>query len=264
MALSPSAPPLSNFKLLCFDVFGTLIDEPTGVYKALQPLLSRPSPSHSDRSMRASFELFLRIEASIHQEVPSLQQHDVLVRIYKEMAREWGLPTPLHEEAEKFARSMAVWLPFSDTVAALQQLSTRYRLAVLSNCDRDTFARVLAGPLKDVDFDAVYLAEDIGSYKPDHRNFEYMLGRVQKDFGVKKGEVLVVAHGLGTDHVATKELGIESAWIKRESTDEEEKGYEGRVAYKWRCNTMGAFAREAENEFGQNMTRGPRPGHIPS
>lgn len=251
MALSPNAPPLSNFKLLCFDVFGTLIDEPTGIYKALQPLLSRHSASHLDRSFQPSVELLLRLEASIHREVPSLRQHDVLVRIYKEMAREWGLPTPLHEEAETFAGSMGEWLAFPDTVAALQQLSTHYKLTVLSNCDRDTFLHVLAGSLKDVKFDVVYLAEDIGSYKPDHRNFEYMLGRVQKDFGVEKGEVLVVAHGLGTDHVATKELGIESAWIKRESTDEEEKGYEGRVAYKWRCNTMGAFAREAENEFGQ-------------
>lgn len=251
MALSPNAPPLSNFKLLCFDVFGTLIDEPTGIYKALQPLLSRHSASHPDRSFQPSIKLLLRLEASIHREVPSLRQHDVLVRIYKEMAREWGLPTPLHEEAETFAGSMGEWLAFPDTVAALQQLSTHYKLTVLSNCDRDTFSRVLAGSLKDVKFDAVYLAEDIGSYKPDHRNFEYMLGRVQKDFGVEKGEVLVVAHGLGTDHVATKELGIESAWIKRESTDEEEKGYEGRVAYKWRCNTMGVFAREAENEFGQ-------------
>jgi len=251
MALSPNAPPLSNFKLLCFDVFGTLIDEPTGIYKALQPLLSRPSASHPDRSKRPSMQLFLRLEASIHREVPSLRQHHVLVRIYKEMAQEWGLPAPPHQEAETFAASMGEWLPFPDTVAALQQLATYYKLTVLSNCDRNTFSRVLAGPLKDVKFDAVYLAEDIGSYKPDHRNFEYMLGRVKKDLGVEKGEVLVVAHGLGTDQVSTKELGIQSAWIKREDTEEDEKGYEGRVAYKWRWNTMGDFARDAEIAFGR-------------
>lgn len=251
MALSPNAPSLSNFKLLCFDVFGTLIDEPTGVYRALQPLLSRSSVSHPDRSLRPSFELFLRLEGSIHREVPSLRQHDVLVRIYKEMAQEWGLPTPPQEEAETFAGSMSEWLPFPDTVAALQQLSAHYKLVVLSNCDRDIFTRVLAGPLKDVDFDAVYLAQEIGSYKPDRQNFDYMLHRVQEDLAVEKGEVLVVAHGLGSDHVPAKELGIESAWIKRESTEEDEKEYEGRVAYKWRWNTMGDLARDADIAFGK-------------
>lgn len=140
--------------------------------------------------------------------------------------------------------------PFPDTVAAVQKLSKHYKLVPLSNCDRATFARVLEGPLKDVSFDAVYLAEDIGSYKPDHRNFEYLLSRVQKDFGVEKGEVLMVAHGLPIDHVPAKELGMESVWIQRESTEEDEKRFEGRVAYKWKFKTLGDLAQAVELEFG--------------
>ena len=108
---------------------------------------------------------------------------------------------------------------------------------------------MLSGPLKDVNFDAVYLAEDIGSYKPDHHNFDYLLSHIEKKFSVKKEELLMVAHGLGSDHVPTKELEIESAWIKRASSEEQEKSFEGNVAYKWRYDTLGDLAEHVEKDF---------------
>lgn len=43
-------------------------------------------------------------------------------------------------------------------------------------------------------FDAVYTAEDIGSYKPDLRNFAYALEHLSRDFGIAQREVLSVAN----------------------------------------------------------------------
>lgn len=251
MALVSDAPPLSKFKLMSFDIFGTLIDENSGVYKALQPLLSRLPSSHpaASDSVTGVHSLFLRLEASIHKDDPSMRQTEVLARIYKGIASEWGVKAS-QGEAEAFAHSMGDWPPFPDTIAAVQELSKHYKLVPLSNCDRATFERVLSGPLKDIRFDAVYLAEDIGSYKPDHRNFDYLLEHVQREFGVSKKEVLMVAHGLSSDHVPTREMGIESAWIQRESTKEEEEAYQGKVAYKWKYDTLGDLASDVEKEFG--------------
>lgn len=252
MALASDAPPLSTFRLLSFDIFGTLIDENAGVYKALQPLRSRLPASHPAASSSISqvHDIFDRLEISIHKDMPSLPQHQVLARIYKAIAAEWGIDI-VQGEAESFAQSMSEWEPFPDTIAAIQKLSKHYKLVPLSNCDRGTFARVLSGPFREVKFDAVYLAEDIGSYKPDHRNFEYLLKYVREDFGVAKEEVLMVAHGLSSDHVPTKELGIESAWIRRETSEAEERVFEGRVAYKWRWDTLGDFAKDVESELGK-------------
>ncbi|KAL9580241.1 MAG: hypothetical protein Q9212_004613 [Teloschistes hypoglaucus] len=243
MALRPDAPPLTKFKLLAFDIFGTVIDEEIGIYKAMEPLLARFP--RSERAKTSAFEAFLKLEASIHEEQPSLRQRDVLSQIYTKIANSWGVE-PLKDEVEGFADSMGEWPPYPDTVAAMQKLAEHYKLVALSNCDRAAFSGTLAGPLKDVRFDAVYLAEDIGSYKPDPKNFEYLLSYAEKEFGAQKEEVLMVAHGLGVDHVTTKDMGIHSAFIKRRTSDEEEKTFEGRVAYQWRWDTLGDFAAEVE------------------
>ncbi|KAL8731407.1 MAG: hypothetical protein Q9181_004323 [Wetmoreana brouardii] len=246
MALTPTAPPLTNFKLLSFDIFGTLIDEETGAYKALEPLLSRcatPPPKHS------AIELINRLEASIHATRPSLPQSEVLAHVYKMTASSFGA-SATEEEASAFASSMGKWEPFPDTVSAMQKLSKQYKIVTLTNCDHVTFSRVLAGPLKDVNLDAVYLAEDIGTYKPDRKNFEHLLRNVEMEFGVQKEEVLMVAHGLESDHMTCKEMGMHSAWIKRATSEEKERMYEGKVAYQWRWATVGDLADDVERAFG--------------
>ena len=62
--------------------------------------------------------------------------------------------------------------------------------------------------------DAVHTAQDIGSYKPDPRNFAYLLQRLEAD-GVAAGQVLHVAQSLFHDHVPANAVGLASAWIDR-------------------------------------------------
>ena len=57
------------------------------------------------------------------------------------------------------------------------QLRRRGRkIAILSNVDRSSFAR--SNRRLGVEFDAVYTAEDVGSYKPNLRNFAFMLEKL--------------------------------------------------------------------------------------
>ena len=51
-----------------------------------------------------------------------------------------------------------------------------------------------------VSFDAVYTAEDIGSYKPDPRNFAYLLDRLSADHSIAQGDILHTAQSLFPDH----------------------------------------------------------------
>jgi 2-haloacid dehalogenase len=55
------------------------------------------------------------------------------------------------------------WPAFSDSAGALQYLKRHYKLVILSNVDNESFAA--SSKKLAVDFDAVYTAEDIGSYK---------------------------------------------------------------------------------------------------
>jgi FMN phosphatase YigB (HAD superfamily) len=60
-------------------------------------------------------------------------------------------------------------------VDALERLLKHYKLVVLSNVDQASFSRTNSGTLSGVTFDVILTAQDIGSYNPDLRNFEYML-----------------------------------------------------------------------------------------
>ncbi|GBQ31377.1 HAD family hydrolase [Gluconacetobacter azotocaptans] len=101
---------------------------------------------------------------------------------------------------------------FPDTVAALAYLKRHFRLVVLSNVDMASFAATNAR--LQVAFDAVYTAEDIGSYKPSHRNFEYMLEHLH-DLGLSARDVLHTAESLFHDHVPANAFGLASCWIAR-------------------------------------------------
>ena len=59
----------------------------------------------------------------------------------------------------------------------LQYLKKYYKLVILSNVDNETFQA--SNRRLQVDFDAIYTAEDIGSYKPSARNFDYMIEKLE-------------------------------------------------------------------------------------
>jgi FMN phosphatase YigB (HAD superfamily) len=96
-------------------------------------------------------------------------------------------------------------------------------------------------------FDAVLTAQDIGSYKPDPRNFEYMLEEVEKRFGVKKQEVIQTAQSQFHDHQPARKIGINSAWIVRSSAVKGEIQKEGLI-YNWRFDKLGDMADAVEKE----------------
>jgi len=83
---------------------------------------------------------------------------------------------------------------------------------IISNVDRRSLARSRAR--LGVEFDAAITAEDVGSYKPDVRNFEYALARLA-ELGVARERILHVAQSLFHDHVPAKALGLRTAWVNR-------------------------------------------------
>jgi hypothetical protein len=55
-------------------------------------------------------------------------------------------------------------------------LKKYFKLVILSNVDNETFQA--SNRRLQVEFDAIYTAEDIGSYKPSARNFDYMIEKL--------------------------------------------------------------------------------------
>ena len=82
----------------------------------------------------------------------------------------------------------------------------------MSNVDNESFSG--SNEKLQVDFDAIYTAEDIGSYKPSSRNFEYMLAKL-KTLGIEKHQILHTAESMFHDHGPANTHGLASCWIFR-------------------------------------------------
>jgi 2-haloacid dehalogenase len=199
---------LSDFKILTFDCYGTLIDWETGILAALRPLLARLG-SVADS---AALEAFARHESALEAEQPALNYRTLLAGTYRRLCREWG-ETPSDNAAVRFGQSVPDWPAFADSAEALRYLKRHYKLVILSNVDRESFAA--SNRKLGVDFDAICTAEDIGSYKPDPRNFEYLLARVKDLFGAEKKDILHTAQSLFHDHQTAQRIGLATNWIDR-------------------------------------------------
>jgi 2-haloacid dehalogenase len=167
---------LSDFKALTFDCYGTLIDWESGMIEALKPLTSRMKKA-------LSCDDVLQAHAS-HESVqqiytPAMKYSELLAVVYKRLAEEWGLAASC-DECQAYGHSVKDWPAFPDSVASLAFLKKHYKLVILSNVDNTSFAH--SNQRLQVVFDAVYTAQDIGSYKPSDRNFDYMVSQSQKFF----------------------------------------------------------------------------------
>jgi 2-haloacid dehalogenase len=200
---------LSDFKALTFDCYGTLIDWETGIWNALQPLLSA---GQLQIEREAALNLFARFETEQEIETPSLRYSSLLGVVHARMSKSCGVAAhaDLHD---RFGGSVPDWPAFADSAAALAYLKRHFKLVILSNVDRASFAT--SNKKLGVTFDAVYTAEDVGSYKPDPRNFAYLMEHVEADLGIRKSEILHTAQSLHHDHVPAERAGLARAWIDR-------------------------------------------------
>ena len=182
---------LSDFKALTFDCYGTLIDWESGMIAALRPLTSKVTPAPA---RNAILEAHARHKSTQQRFTPAKIYRDLLAVVYKRLAEEWHVDVTW-EDCLAYGRSVGDWPAFPNSAAALKYLKQHYKLVVLSNVDNASFA--LSNRRLQVLFDAIYTAEDIGSYKPDPRNFDYMLEKLA-GLGVAKTDILHTAESLFT------------------------------------------------------------------
>jgi 2-haloalkanoic acid dehalogenase type II len=198
---------LADFKVLTFDCYGTLIDWESGILAALRPLLVKVAVDDE-----AALAAFAQHESALETAQPSLNYRKLLTECYRGLATQWNAAIT-DAEAERFGTSVPDWPAFPDSATALAYLKQHYKLVILSNVDRASFAE--SNRRLDVAFDAVCTAEDIGSYKPDKRNFDFALKAVKEKLGFAPKDILHTAQSLFHDHQTAKAIGLATNWIDR-------------------------------------------------
>jgi 2-haloacid dehalogenase len=195
--------PYGEFDVLTFDCYGTLIDWEAGIAAAARMQLGDAVAGASDEQIVSAFA-----DVEHEAEVPYKSYREVLALSLRGIGERLGVPVN-DAQARGFGSSVGQWPAFPDSAAALVRLQERFRLAVITNCDDDLFAQ--SERRLGVQFDYVITAQQAGSYKPDHANFELAFERIDEP----RERILHVAQSLFHDHVPAQALGMTSVWIDR-------------------------------------------------
>ncbi|MGI9420496.1 MAG: haloacid dehalogenase type II [Geminicoccaceae bacterium] len=237
---------LTDFKALTFDVYGTLIDWESGMIAGLEPLTDRVTRPLSRNDI---LEAHAHHESTTQRWTPAKRYGELLPVVYRRLAEEWGVEVAW-EECLAYGRTVGDWPAFPDSVEALAYLKRHYKLIVLTNTDNESFSR--SNARLGVPFDGVYTAEDIGSYKPDPRNFDYMIEMLAR-IGVDRNEILHTAESMFHDHAPANSFGLANCWIYRRH-DQEGFGatmHPGDMpTYEFRFDSMAALVQAHRAELG--------------
>ncbi len=235
-----------DFDALSFDCYGTLIDWEAGIAAVLRRWADADGLAMTDEALLLAYSTH---EAAAEVEHPADLYPAILARSMRALGAELGVPVS-DEEAAAFGASVPDWPAFADSHDALARLGTHYRLIILSNVDRTSFAA--SNRRLGVEFAGIVTAQDVGSYKPSPRNFAALAAERER-LGIPEGRLLHVAQSLFHDHVPAKAAGLPTVWIDRRH---DQPGWGATpdpgapVTPDWTFPSMAAFADAVDAELG--------------
>jgi len=201
-------------EVLSFDCYGTMIDWEEGIWNAFQPILQSNNATQITR--QSVLRSFAKIETALEREMPTLRYDHLLTEVHSQFAQQRQLTSTV-ELDNSFGQSVQHWPAFNDSTEALQRLKQRFKLVILSNVNRTGFAA--SNKKLGIEFDAIYTAEDIGAYKPNPKNFDYLIEHAPTDLGVMRESIFHVAQSLHHDHVPASRVGLKKIWIDRQNLE---------------------------------------------
>jgi 2-haloacid dehalogenase len=196
----------SRFEILTFDCYGTLINWEDGILRCLHRILATHGKETDDATI---LQLYGDFEA-LAEQGKYRSYREVLQSVVQQFGEKIGF-APTQQEVRSLPESLPEWKPWPDTGAALGELHSRFRLAIISNVDDDLFAGTR--PQLGVEFDQIITAQQAGAYKPSLKIFELALSRI----GVPAHRVLHVGQSLYHDVIPAQSLGLATVWVNRPS-----------------------------------------------
>jgi 2-haloacid dehalogenase len=195
-----------RFEVLSFDCYGTLINWEEGILACLRNILGVHGQDIDDAAILQLYGDFeARAEHGLYR-----PYREILKSVVAQFGERLGF-APSEKEARSLAESLPEWKPWPDTVTALRQLQSRFRLAIISNVDDDLFAATR--PQLGVEFDQIITAQQASAYKPSLQIFDLALSRI----GVSPQRILHVGQSLYHDVLPAQSLGMATVWVNRPS-----------------------------------------------
>lgn len=198
-----------QIKVVMFDQYGTVVDMQAGLTEVAAPFLKRKGWTGNPGSFvtwwrRTHFENSM-IDALLHKEHTTYRE--IGERAVSYTLERAGIPFT-KDEVRYLVSCIERLEPFPDVPAALAQLRTRYKLAVLSNGDPDMLETARA--YHRIPFDAIISVATANSFKPHVATYT----KAAEIMGVRLNEVLFVANH-AFDCIGAKAAGMYTAFVDR-------------------------------------------------
>jgi 2-haloalkanoic acid dehalogenase type II len=192
----------SDFDIITFDCYGTLIDWEGGIINAFKSEAAKHGLTlEGDQIIAAYSAEEPKVESGAY-----LSYREVLTETARLVGSRlgWKIAT---ERASFLAQSLPEWKPFADTNAALERLGRKFQLGILSNIDDD----LLTGTRRQftVQFELIVTAQQVRSYKPGFAHFNEAIARLSGK------RLLHAAQCYFLVVVPCATLGIPVVWVNR-------------------------------------------------
>src|SRR5918998_983210 len=196
-------PKLKDIKWVTTDCYGTLIDWEKGIGEAFKKEADRDGFSFD---LEPFMERFFEVQRGVMAGSYELYA-EVLRRTAVKVAGEigWELEP---SRAQFLPDSVAYWMPFRESNAAMDRLAKRYPVGIVSNID-DKLLGVSRRHLR-TELDLVVTAQQVRSYKPDPAHFKEGARRI----GGKKGWVHIAA-GYDADLAPLQKMNVPVIGVNR-------------------------------------------------
>lgn len=198
-------------RVITFDFFGTTLDVRPVELSAFERILRWNRASHVDvaafhaRWLRRCQARFVGPYASYKE----ICEH-ALLHTFSEFGVEGR-----SRDVDHYFECYTKFRPWPDVEAALEALSDRCELGIVTNCDDDLLALTKK---PNVPYRYYFTAESANGYKPDGTLFRH----AQRDMGVELSEWLHAGQSQRTDLIGAKPLGITVAWVNRHGLSRDE------------------------------------------
>lgn len=196
-------PSLKNIKWVTTDCYGTLIDWEKGIAEACAKEAEKDGFSFETEPFLARF---FEVQAEIMSGSYELYA-EILRRTIIKVAGEIGWEVE-PSRAQFLPDSVAYWLPFRESNAAMDRLAKKFEIGIVSNID-DKMLGISRRHLR-TELDLVVTAQQVRSYKPDEVHFKECARRI----GSKKG-LLHIGCNYDTDIAPCLKQKIPVIWVNR-------------------------------------------------
>ena len=213
--------PYPNVKALTFDLFGTILDLGGSLTPYIAKFLQQKGSSVDPAHFWAQWRARQRIE----------QYQDTILMLghsgYQEVARRGFVYTlglnnvaATPDEVVEFMQAWQQLSPFPEVVPALERLTSRYKLVILSNGEPDFLAHLAQNRVQ-WPFDHIFSVNTVGAFKPHPGVYR----RAAQSLNLEVGECLMVSAN-SFDVMGARACGYRAAFVNRYTLPYEDSVYQ--------------------------------------